>query len=152
MDVSERIQAEFSSVARPPVSEIAPHECCECEDVRNRLAPYAFDCVPDDTIDWLSDSLPLLGPKGLHYYLAAYLLRALRDPAYRGIDFLLYHLAPSEDDLKERAIYWKERLSVFSDSQCSAVLTFLSWFSTTDVGKEFAEEIGRAQTVWTRAA
>jgi uncharacterized protein DUF6714 len=152
MDVSEHIRMEFATVARPEEPEIAAHQCCECEDVRKRLSPHAFDSVPDATIDWLSDSLPLLSPKGLHYYLPAYLLRVLRNPECNGIDYLLYHLAPSEEDLSDRAQYWEERLSVFSPGQRGAVLAFVSWFATTNVGKEFPDEVSRAQTIWVGAA
>jgi hypothetical protein len=148
IDIANRIRAEFAAVVRPEAAEIAPHLCGECEDVRQRLAPHAFDRVPDETTDYLSDSLPLLGPRGLHYYLPAYLLRTLRDPDWRGIDFLLYHLAPGEEDLRERAEYWRDRLSVFSVRQRDAVRAFISWFETTGIAQEFTDEIHRAHQIW----
>jgi hypothetical protein len=151
VDVANRICAEFATVVRPEASEIAPHHCSECEDVRQRLASLAFDGVPDETTDWLSDSLPLLGPRGLHYDLPAYLLRTLQDPDWRGVDFLLFHLGPAEEDVRERAEYWTDRLSVFSPRQRDAILAFISWFETTVNAREFTDEIRRARQIWESA-
>ncbi len=151
-DITEQIIGAFAPVERPDASDIAPHECDECERVRRLLIAHAFDCVPDSTINWLSDSLPLLGPKGLHYYLPAYLLRALRDPDCRGIDYLLNHLAPTDKDLNERADYWKERLAVFSSAQRAAILAFVGWLGTTAIEKEYPDELARARSIWSEAA
>ena len=138
----------FSGVSRPTGLDLAPHPCDECDHVRALLSQHAFTSVPDDVLDQLGDSLPLLGPAGLHYYLPAYLLRALRDPKFEWLDFLLFHLGPSHSDLSERGDYWSERLAVFSVAQRSAVQAFLQWLVGTAEAPDYAEELDRASTRW----
>jgi hypothetical protein len=151
-DAERLIREAFAGVEQPQGLALAPHICPECDDLRTRLGPYNFSSVPDDVLDYLSDSLPILGAKGLLHYLPAYLLRATRVPPFRGLDFLLFHLAPSEHDLAERSEYWHERLSVFSEQQRAAVRAFLEWFATTSDAVEYLDELRRAREVWGGAA
>jgi hypothetical protein len=138
----------FSAIARPTDHELAPHDCWECVEVRRRLSPHSFESVPDADLDWLRDSLPLLGPKGLHYYLPAYVLRSLRECNWDGIEFLIYHLAPTPISLAERADYWRDRLQLFSAQERKTILSFLDWLESSSVGREYKSEIVAARGIW----
>jgi hypothetical protein len=142
----------FSEVSRPTGMDLAPHPCDECDQVRALLGAHAFTSAPDEVLDHLGDSLPLLAPAGLHYYLPAYLLRALHDPKFEWLDFLLFHLGPSDSDLSQRGNYWSERLAVFSVKQRSAVRAFLEWLAGTTEGADYAEELARANAMWAETA
>lgn len=151
-EIEKAICEAFANVHRPQKSDVAPHDCPECANVRKLLSPHEFADVPDKTIDYLSNSLQLLGPKGLHYYLPAYLLRALRDPNCPCIDLLLYHLAPSDADIEKYGPYWPDRLPLFSPSQRRAVISFVDWLATTEIKNHYPEELERARNVWAKAA
>ena len=151
-EVERSICEAFANVQRPQTSDVAPHDCPECAHLRKFLSPHEFADVPDKTIDNLSNSLPLLGSKGLHYYLPAYLLRALHDPNYRGIDLLVYHLAPSDVDIEKNGPYWPQRLTLFSPAQRQAILSFVDWLATTGIENHYPEELARARNVWAKAA
>jgi len=146
------IQAAFVAAPRPGGFEVASHECPECDHLRRTLGRHQADEVPENVIDYFRDSLPLLAPDGLRYYLPAYLVRALRDPNYEGVDYLIYHLAPSKKDLRERDEYWASRLAVFTPGERAAVLAFVSWLAETETGKAYAPEIERALRVWAEHA
>jgi hypothetical protein len=142
----------FADVAQPRGHELAPHECPECSDVRRLLEPHPFQAVPDDVLDSLGDSLSFLGPAGLHYYLPAYLLRAIRQPNWAWMEMLVFHLSPSETDLGDRGEYWRERLAVFSPQQRVVIAAFVEWLASSPEGTGYEEELGRARRTWERAA
>ena len=147
-DLRLQIQRAFMEAPRPVGRELAGHECPECDHLRKTLGRYEADEVPEDVIDFFGDSLPLLAPQGLRYYLPAYLLRALRDPNYDRVNYLVYHLAPSKKDLRDSAEYWESMLVVFNPSERAAVLSFVKWLAETEIGKEYAQELDRALHIW----
>jgi hypothetical protein len=150
--VRETIVRAFAGVEHPTGRDLAPHDCDECEDVRERLAPRSFEAVPDEDLDWLRDSLPLLGPKGLNYYLPAYLLRVLREPEWDGTEYVMYHLSPTRESLAKEPEYWRSRLGIFSLQQREAVLAFFSWLQLSTVGWQYDPEIAAAREIWSQAA
>jgi uncharacterized protein DUF6714 len=142
-DLEKEIRESFEDVPKPQGKDIAPHSCAECDNIRRSLEPHPFDKVPDDIIYSLIDSLPLLGPKGLHYFLPTFLLFVIRNPKVAGGDYLLYHLAPSKKQLSSGGEYW-ERLAVFSPRQRKSILSFVEWLAGTKVGSEYPKDIKRA--------
>jgi hypothetical protein len=149
--LATEVRNAFADVPRPSGAAVAPHECPECHDVRRLLEPHAFEAVPDDVLDYLGDSLPFLGPAGLHYYLPAYLLRAIREPDWAGLEMLMFHLSPSAADLAERGEYWRERLAVFSPVQRGAIRAFIEGVASSEQATQYSEEITRARLAWTPA-
>jgi hypothetical protein len=149
-EVRELIFGAFGNLEKPSGRDVAPHDCDECDEVRKRLAPHNFSDVPDVDLDWLRDTIPLLGPKGLQFYLPAYLLRMLREPEWGGVEQLMLNLNPALDAEPRSAQYWKERLQIFNFDQRTAVLRFLDWLETSSVGPEYYADIIGARDVWTR--
>ena len=153
LDVGALIASAFASAPRPASSAITDHRCPECDTVASLLAPHTAADVPEEVLDYLGDSLPLLSPVALRYYLPAYLNRALASGGFRWIDFLIYHLSPSRSDFAERGEYWRERLAVFSQHERAAVLGFVEWMlENHSVGREYTEELVRARSIWAQQA
>lgn len=122
-DYIERLYLAFSQAPRPQPAEIAPHRCCECDEVAARLSPHAARAVPHEDMLWLGDSLPLLGPGAFRYYLPRFIEFALRVPESSAEAVIHYNLAPSgELDVGER-----NRFSQFSDEERRAVLEFVQY-------------------------
>jgi len=148
-EVRDAILRAFGSLEQPRGAELAPHQCDECDELRNNLSSHRFDQVPDEVLDGEYSSLPLLGPLGLQYYLPAYMLRALKQPAWFGVENLLYHL---NADTSRKPEYWAPRLAVFTSQQRAAVLAFLAWLESISSDATYISEAIGAREVWKQAA
>lgn len=142
MDKAELIRSlyqAFSEAPRPESAELTPHRCLECDEARDRLAPHEAAAVPDEDMEWLGDSLALLGPEALRYYLPRFLEHSLNHPESNACDVVLFHLA-AEDPGEE---YWAERYGVFSAEERRAIVRYLrfrsSWPESADVDGEWLE-------------
>ena len=52
--------AAFRHVQKPGAEQIVPHECVECDELKNDLHPYDSESVPDEVLDKHQSDLPLL--------------------------------------------------------------------------------------------
>jgi hypothetical protein len=138
-DAAQILRQAFAAAPRPREDEIAPHDCYECRDVRNALAPYEFDSVPDEVLDSVGSAIPLLGGAALRYYLPAYLLRSMRKPPYVRLDAVVDYLATADTD---------ERYLEFSSAERAAVCSFIEWFAGTGEAASWSEELARAKIAW----
>jgi hypothetical protein len=139
-----RIYAAFSAAPRPARDEIAPHRCWECDQVRDRLARHESRGVPISEMEWLADSLPLLSPTALRYYLPRYLELSMTHRSSVVCELVLYHLAdehPNED-------YWRERYAVFSAAERHVILEYLRYRSTWPDSAWEREWIERGVKFW----
>jgi len=148
-EVHDAILRAFSSLAQPRGAELAPHQCDECDELRASLSSHPFDRVPDEMLDSQYSSLPLLGPLGLQYYLPAYMLRALKEPDWFGVENLLHHL---NADISRKREYWAARLAVFTPQQRAAVLAFLAWLESNSSEPTYVSEAIGAREIWKQAA
>jgi hypothetical protein len=144
----ERIYAAFSEAARPAADDIAPHPCCECAEVAARLVPHQSREVPVEDMSCLADSLPLLSPRALRYFLPRYLEFTLTNPESIARDNVLYHL--SAEHASEE--YWVERYRVFSQNERFAIAEYLRYRQTWPDAKWEAEHMARALENWDEAA
>ncbi len=104
---------------------ITPHRCEECDEVRDRLSRHEPRRVPESDMKWLGDSLPLLSPEALRYYLPRYLEFSITHRDSNACEFVLYHLS-SEHPEEE---YWAERYAVFSQEERDALVEYLRYRS-----------------------
>jgi hypothetical protein len=124
MDVDEyiaRLYSAFGDAPRPSRREIAPHRCCECDEVASRLAPHRHDEVPPEDMYWLGDCLPLLSPKAFRYYLPSFVAFCLkhRDSSVEAL--MNYNLAPCGSlDEGER-----DRCAYFAPSERAVIAEFV---------------------------
>jgi len=142
----KRLVAAFADVPKPPDSEIAPHPCLECDELRRAFAPYESLDVPDAVVKEHCDALPLFSAPALRYFLIAYLRCAMRDPTTDVFQYLLFHLSPTLKQLADD--YHRERVEIFSKSERSALCAYLEWAESADDEKGFTDEIARARQVW----
>lgn len=85
----------FADVPRPgerPL-QITPHACPECDEVAENLAKHTVKSLPPNLIDHHSTALPLLSPEAFHYWLPAWMIRALDDPDGDVIELTIFQLA-----------------------------------------------------------
>ena len=78
--LKDEIRAAFRHVDKPDALQIAPHECAECDELRNDLHPYDSASVPDAVLDRHVWDLPLLSDEAKQYYLPAWMIRSIEDP------------------------------------------------------------------------
>jgi hypothetical protein len=117
----ERLYRAFAATPRPREDEIAPHRCCECDEVVRRLAPHESARVPDDDMLWLGDTLPLLGPAAYRYYLPRFIEFCLVQPPAMLDAVINYNLAPTGDlDVGDR-----NRFAAFTPGEARVVLEFV---------------------------
>lgn len=91
-DLLTQVKEAFASVPKPPVDDIAPHRCAECDELANDLAPYSAEAMPDAVFSKHVWDLPLLSDEAKHYYLPAWLLRAIPEDAWDSCDALVHAL------------------------------------------------------------
>jgi hypothetical protein len=143
-----RLYRAFSEAPRPRADEIAPHRCCECDEVARRLAPHEAARVPDDDMQWLGDTLPLLGPAAYRYYLPRFLEFCLVTPPSMLDAVINYNLAPTGDlDVGER-----NRFSGFTPVEARVVLEFVEHRASDpdlELDREYLDE---ARAFWTALA
>jgi len=83
------IRAAFRHVDKPDAGRIAPHECDECDELRDDLHPYDSASVPDALLDRHACDLPLLSDEAKQYYLPAWMIRSIEDPESNCTEALL---------------------------------------------------------------
>lgn len=121
-----QILAAFPHTNPPAPENITSHPCEECEGVTEDFRGVRWWCADDTLIDGNFDKLPLLTPEAHHYYLPAFVLRALAEfePDEPVLQFCIYNLTPGSrpiDDPWRRA-----RMNEFTPEQISAVAGFLA--------------------------
>ncbi|HSC86516.1 MAG TPA: DUF6714 family protein [Polyangiaceae bacterium] len=141
------IYAAFAEAPRPTASEITSHRCGECDEVRDRLARHEARDVPVIDMQWVGDSLPLLTPRALRYFLPRYLEFSFTHRDSTACEFVLYHLA-AEHPAEE---YWAERYAAFSAGERRSLVAYLEQRATwPDVDLE-AEWLERGIRYWSAA-
>jgi hypothetical protein len=80
-------------------SDVAPHDCVECSEIRLTLGELTWVEVPSGYIQEHDDILPLLSVEAHHAFLPAWLQEAVLQPESPVAHMLMTHLelhAPSE--------------------------------------------------------
>jgi hypothetical protein len=95
MDVvafQQRILTAFADVARPEAPAIAPHDCEECEELRQALAPFTSNSVPVGLLRKYVWDLPLLSAEAKQYFLPAWLCASLSEDTWDFADALMQNI------------------------------------------------------------
>ncbi len=125
LELRQRILAAFPKEAPPQPENLTEHSCAECDGLRDDFNGVAWWSADSSMIDDNYDVLPLFTSEAYHYYLPAFLLRALSsfEPYNDVLQFSVYSLSPTKtpvDDPRYRA-----RLNLFTPDQITAVASFL---------------------------
>ena len=140
----ESTYAAFLKAPRPAPGDITPHRCEECDKVRDFLAAYSVQDVPDKVMESIADALPLLAPSSQRYFLPRFIEFGLTHPDSIASEYLLYHL--SEERPCEP--YWVARYAAFSPEERHAIVNYLALSDADD----FEEEMQRAMALWSAKA
>jgi hypothetical protein len=144
----ERLYRAFSATPRPTEDEIAPHRCCECDEVAQRLGPHESSRVPDDDMLWLSDSLPLLGSAAYRYYLPRFIEFCLVKPQGMLDAVINYSLSPTGDlDVGDR-----NRFATFTPGEARLVLEFVEHRASDPELELDREHLDKAWLFWASLA
>ncbi len=109
----KKIYKVFSYAEKPSITEITPHRCEECDEIRDSFYAYDQKSIPDNLIKKFFDSLPLLSPKALKYYLPRFLEFSLLNRDELVFEFCLYHLTGG----KPNDPYWEDRIKIFNQKE-----------------------------------
>lgn len=133
----------FEKTPKPNKDDMTPHRCFECDEIRDQFFDFGQRELPDKVIISHSDSLPLLSPVALRYYLPRYMEFSLINQYSDAFEFILYHLAPEKIDE-----YWKPRLEVFKKEEKRIIVKYLEIRKNLEEA-EFEEEwINRGLEIW----
>ena len=124
MDESQFIDALyawFSAAPRPSAEEVTSHRCLQCDEICDELSRCTARSVPDDFFRGHADSLPLLTPTALRYFLPRYLEFSIRNQDSDLSDLILYSLSGCSSDQG----FWLPRFQTFAHAERRAVAEFL---------------------------
>jgi hypothetical protein len=126
-ELRERIITVFPKVDPPLLEDITSHHCDECHEVRDDFHDVRWWAASTELIDENFDDLSLFTPEAYHYYLPAFLLRALDafDPDSLVLQFCIYNLSPKETPIDDP--WYRERLNQFYTEEASVISRFLEY-------------------------
>lgn len=133
----------FENTPKPSKDDMTPHRCIECDEIRDQLFKFEQRELPDKILSSHSDSLPLLSPEALRYYLPRYIEFSLKDQYSDVFEFILYHLAPEKID-----DYWKPRLDIFTKEEKEIIVKYLEIRKHLEEAEYEEEWINRGLEVW----
>jgi hypothetical protein len=125
-ELRQKILATFPKTD-PPLSEnITSHPCEECAAVAEDFRDVKWWCADEPLIDENFDDLPLFTPEAYHYYLPAFLLRALDnfDPDNLVAQFCLYDLTLNKTPEDG---WYSPRLQQFTCDEVATIVAFLRY-------------------------
>ena len=88
------------------------------------LSHTTWQSVPARTLDDFHQSIPLFSAEGYHFFLPAFMLRALDLPNSEFWDFVLWSLPGARSD--------KDKLDLFSQDELDAVIQYLQLAASQD--------------------
>jgi hypothetical protein len=125
--VRSDIVSAFRDAERPPLDDIAPHDCYRCAALRAALAPHVWETLPAAILEEFPTKLPLLSARGYAYFLPAYLLYALDHltPDSMVAEFTLHDLAIRQFESDEDRDWHRARLRHVTRPQIEAMMQYL---------------------------
>jgi hypothetical protein len=151
-DVRKQIIEAFTSAERPSKKDIAPHECEECEELRETFSGLRWDSIPPEVVDSNFGQLPLLSAKAYHYFLPSYILRCLDelDSSSMVCEFTIYSLSPTLNR-EEDGRWYLERTRQFTATQKGAVASFLKLIKASGSFVDIQEDVEAGLRYWENA-
>ena len=123
-ELREGILGSFPMIDPPSADNITSHACEECADVTAAFSGTPWWSADSALIDESVDALPLFTTHAYHYYLPAFLLRALEmfDPDNLVTQFCIFNLnGDANND------WYRERIEQFTPEQCAVIVRFLRY-------------------------
>lgn len=125
--LKQKIFASFENVPYPK-GRIAPHECDECNDVCKTFKNKDWKTISPEILEENYGIIPLFSPEAFQYFLPAYLsysLESFYEESDTVCEFTIYAIAPTNNDVKERMEYWRDKFANFTSEQMNCIYDFL---------------------------
>ncbi len=139
----------FAGCPAPSSGDLTPHECEECDLVRQAFSGHTPWSLPRATIHEHFGDLPLLSPAAFRYFLPAYLHLALHcEPGTLDEEvrqFSIYSLLPSTTS---DSAWFEARFRAFTPSELAALVQALEVFATDPRHEYDRDEAREALTFW----
>jgi uncharacterized protein DUF6714 len=121
--IQQIIQEAFADVPHPGEEVITPPpEYHWAEDLNEAFRGHHWRDLPAKILEQYACSLPFMKPEGRHFYLPAYLLRALDKLHDQGVNsWRIYALDPPDDMTRFKGEY-----DTYPEAQRSAIRLFLA--------------------------
>jgi hypothetical protein len=143
--LDDLIRATFTNVGFPKGTDVAVHDCEECDAVRKAFSGQIPFSLPSDVLEYHHDALPLMSPEAFHHFLPAYLTYSVNRPTSLVAQSAWFSLSPPELDQR-----YTDRFGRFSDPEKAVVLQVVEFM--IEVDKDLCvDERERARRYW-RAA
>jgi hypothetical protein len=113
-----RLHAAFPE--RVVLGTIAPHECEECDALRQQLEHITWSAVPSEFLKSNEGALPLLSQEAYVAFLPAWLRQALREPDGEVASMLLINLRH------------EPQVSGFTAEQASVIIAVARFVATSN--------------------
>lgn len=141
-----KILDSFSDFPVPEKNQVAPHDCCECNELRETFAGLDWKRIDKQIIEENFSQIPLFSPEAYHYFLPAFLLYVLDNfaPSSLVLEFTLYALCPSTDERMKK--YWQERGRTFTKEQINILYEFLELIRAQPETHAYYQDIDKAKT------
>ncbi len=137
-ELMQEIRDAFASAPRPPDEALVPHQCGECDALRDDLRGRAPDELSDVWVQRSFDQLVFMSDDTKRHYLPAYLRVAGRDPESTVAQFVLYSLS---DEFRFQPT------GGYTTAQQRAILDYLS-FVEPQTDSTMHEYISKARELW----
>ena len=153
------IRDAFALAPYPGDDNIAPHECDECEELREAFRRKDWRTIDPGTVRKNYDKLVLLTHEARRSFLPAYLLVSLKEFSSENdvLEFTIYNLCPEANSRwfrdAERQDYERKRRAVFSERERADVVAFLE-LAKRDIKDMFTDAARglRWWSAWARRA
>jgi hypothetical protein len=151
-ELRQRILAAFPKNDPPLPENITSHPCEECYGIRDDFRGVRWWAADDELIDENFDDLPLFTPEAYHYYLPAFLLRALDtfDPDNLVVQFCVYNLSPTKTPVDDP--WYRARLNQFTSEQISVIAKFLVYIQEDEKFYDYYADVERGLRKFWRVA
>lgn len=139
----QKIITAFSDV-QYPVDKIAPHDCDECREVEADFSGKDWKTIESEVLEENQGNMSLMSPKAFHYFLPAYLMRAL--DKFSVVDDLLvemtiYAVAPTNQWIAGSKDHYKDRFAPFTTSQMESIFDFLELVERNEDYAHFHKQV-----------
>ncbi len=143
-----QIEEAFVGVPYPGDADITHVSDEEGTRLRKSFQGKHWKEIPRDVLRYHHDNLAFFTPRGLQYYLPAYLFAAL-DDFWDILDFVLSHLVPSrQEDMKEFRAGVEAQLGGFTPAQRRALRAFLEYVRDERSERCIPEKLERVLNVY----
>jgi hypothetical protein len=121
----QKLLAVFPKTEPPSAAKITSHDCEECDVVRDDFRNLKWWSANSELIDYHFGDLPLFTPEAYHYFLPAFLLRALENFETDNLvlQFCIYSLTPTDTPTDDP--WYSARLNRFTPEEMSVISDFL---------------------------